>query len=75
MGQDRDEKDVKVQGLRDKVKGGLRGGPDRGRYLLMYRCGGLVAKAGGSKGHALHDGHGGEGHPHGHVSHRPDVVN
>ena len=51
-----------------------RGGGGVG-YLLMYRCGGLVAEAGCSEGHALHDGHGGEGHPHGHITHRPDVVN
>ena len=34
----------------------------------------LVAKAGGSKGHALHNSSGGEGHPVGDISHRPDVV-
>ena len=34
----------------------------------------LVAKAGGSKGHALHNSSWGEGHPVGDISHRPDVV-
>lgn len=43
-------------------------------YLVKDWGGGLVAKAGGSKGHALHDGSRGKGHPVGHIPHRPDVV-
>lgn len=43
-------------------------------YLVKDWGGGLVAEAGGSKGHALHDGSRGEGHPVGHIPNRPDVV-
>ena len=40
----------------------------------MNRHGGSVAKAGGSKGHALHDGSRSQWHAVGHIPHSPYVI-